>query len=113
MSIKLNRNGLSWAKNRIAAGEFEVDKNKKWADLAATNSEIDRYFDTHSPQEVGLWFLGEDTDYPVDSNQHWIYPIGDLSLVHKSAIEEAIKKAKASGHKDILAAAEELLKAIH
>ncbi len=109
MAITLNKAAIEHAKKLIKAGE--VERMANFAGAKPTEDEVDKYINTHYIEEYGLWFLGTDTAKPK-SKQGYIYPTGDLKMIFKSALEESKKKAAAAGHKEIEAAATELIRLI-
>jgi len=111
MSIGLHKVALEQAERLIKAGEVATfDTN--WEAEKPTKDEVLHFIDNHYMNEYGLWFLGADTNVPKDLKEHYVYPYGDLKVVQRCALVEAIKRAEKSGHADILAAAKRLLEMI-
>ncbi len=108
MAIKLHQKAFEQSKKLIKAAEYE-DFSTDWEEHNATPDEVDKYIDNHSMQEYGLWFLGVNTDYPENTQEHYEFPYGDLKLVHKSALEAAQEAASAEHLDEIEDAASELI----
>ena len=108
MAIKLNQEGLKWAQNRIKKGEVDSFPGS-WKAHKASKDETDKYLETHDIHEYGQWFLGLNTEVPENSKQHYVFPHGDLKMVHTDALEEDIKAAQAQGIKEVADAAQRLL----
>lgn len=113
MAIKLNEAGFEHAKELIKGG-LEVEKKAgDWEQHKATKDEIDKFLETHYLEEYGLWFLGINTDFPDNDKDRYVYPYGDLKIVHKDALATAIAQATKQGHKEIVEAASKLLEMIN
>ncbi|MCL4361620.1 hypothetical protein M1446_04685 [Candidatus Dependentiae bacterium] len=93
MALKLNPKAVEHAKMLIAKDEVD-HMHKNWQEEQPTKDEVDRYLNTHSLEELGLWYLAIDTDEDPKSMQKYRLPIGDFSLIYKSGIEAAQKSAK-------------------
>ncbi|HVW99823.1 MAG TPA: hypothetical protein VHA52_05250 [Candidatus Babeliaceae bacterium] len=114
MAIKLNEEALSYAE-KLIDGKLEVEHGKKWnwQEHRPTPDESAKFLNTHYLRtEYGLWFLGIDTEKPDTSKEHYVYPYGDLKIVHREALVAARDKANKDGHHEIARAAEKLLKLI-
>jgi hypothetical protein len=109
MAIRLNQRGIEYAQERIRAGEVDHLK-EPWSEHQATEDEKDKYLQTHYIAEYGQWFLGENTDYIDGGGQErYVYPHGNLGLVHISALRVAEQQARENGHTEIADAARQLL----
>lgn len=112
MAVKLHKAGFEHAKELIKGG-LEVDwQSSNWQGHKPTDDEIDKFIENHYLDEYGLWFLGIDTEYLQDDKNKYLYPHGNLGIVHKSALEIVAAEAARNGHKDIQEAALELLELI-
>ncbi|MCL5874879.1 MAG: hypothetical protein M1114_00200 [Candidatus Dependentiae bacterium] len=109
MAIKLNKAAYDHAVYIIKNGlEVEHDTNN-WDEVQATPDEEIRYLNNHGLEQYGTWFLGIDTDADPKSKDKYTYPFGDFSVLHKSALLEAIKLAAKNSDEAIKTAAEQLL----
>lgn len=108
MAILLNRRGLAYAEYLITFDEIETTPGN-WNDHKPTVDEVDKFLNTHYTSEYGQWFLGINTDYPRDTKEHYLYPHGDLKIVHRSAIEQVEKEAQTN---EIKEAARKLLQLV-
>lgn len=109
MAIKLHKAGYEHALKLIAGGlEIEPDMGN-WDDVRPTRDEIMHYLNTHSLNEYGLWFLGIDTDKAEHDSSRYLFPYGDLKVVHQSALLDAEEESIAKGFDDIEGAVNTLL----
>lgn len=111
MAIKLNKAGYERAVEIIKNG-LEVEHNadmNAWDAIKATANEEERYLDTHDLDEYGQWFLGVDTDADPKDRSKYLYPFGDFSVLHKSALLVAQQQAAQKNQTEIASAAQKLL----
>jgi hypothetical protein len=109
MSIILNKQAYEHAVEIIKDGlEVEHDVSN-WEEVKPTPDEQVRHLNTHSLDEYGLWFLGIDTDADKDDKSKFLYPYGDFSVLHKSALIVAEQQATQKHHHEIKVAAQKLL----
>lgn len=109
MPIKLNKPGYDHAMQIIKNGlEVEHDVGN-WEAVKATPDEVARYLNTHTLEEYGFWFLGIDTDADPESKNKYVFPYGDLSVLHKSALIVAEQQATNKHLHEIKSAAQNLL----
>ena len=108
MKVSLNQNSIKEAQMLINHHEVDLDASD-WDECAPTPDEVDHFIDTHDMSEYGLWFLGLNHDAAPEVKEHYVYPIGDLKLVHRSALVMSRDKAAKANHKEIEQAAKQLL----
>lgn len=112
MNVKLNKTAFDHAveliKNKL---EVEHDKNG-WDNAKPTDNDQVRFLDTHSLQEYGNWFLGIDSDADEKNPGKYLYPFGDLQVIHVSALLDSKKQAEKHGHHEIIKAINQLLELI-
>lgn len=109
MSIKLNKAAFDHAAEIIKDGlEVEHDTSN-WNEVKPTVDEQARYLNTHSLDEYGLWFLGINSDADQNSKDKFVYPYGDFSVLHKSALIVAEQQATQAHAHEIKSAAQKLL----
>lgn len=111
MSIKLHKSGYDHAVSIIKNG-LEVEHNSNWDAVKASKDEEARHLNTHTLNEYGLWFLGIDSQAPENDRSKFVFPYGDFSVLHKSALVIIAEDAREKGLKDIEHAAQELIKLI-
>ena len=113
MAIKLNEAGFEHAKELIKGG-LEVEKKAgNWNAHKPTNDEVAKFLETHYLEEYGLWFLGINTDVPENTKERYVFPYGDLKIVHKDALIVAEEDAARKGAKEVQEAAKHLLEMIN
>jgi hypothetical protein len=109
MAIKLHQAGYDHAV-KLITGKLEVESDHgNWEEVKPTRDEVVRYLDTHSLKEYSLWFLGVDTSKNDNDPARYVYPYGDLKVVHESALIVAEQEAINKNLDDIEQAAGELL----
>jgi hypothetical protein len=112
MAIRLHEAGFEHAKELIKGG-LEVERRTcDWQKHKPTQDEVAKFLETHYLQEYGLWFLGIDTDAPENDKNRYIFPYGDLKIVHKDALIKAEEEAARQGHEEIQQAAIKLIEMI-
>jgi hypothetical protein len=109
MAIKLNKDAVDYAIERIRVGEIDA-LHAPWSEHQATDDEKDKFLETHDTDEYGLWFLGENDEESSGGKEKYFYPTGDLKLIHLTALEETEQHAHRNGYQDIAQAAQKLLK---
>ena len=109
--IKLNQKAVAHAEYEIKFHEVEKT-NCDWKAHQATEDEIDKYLETHDIEEYGLWFLGVDVELPEDSKEHYVFPYGDLKIIHRSALVAIQKEAAEKKLHEIEEASKQLLQKI-
>ena len=113
MAVKLHKAGFDHAMAIIQDGlEVEHDSNN-WEAVKPTRDEMDHYFNTHTLDEYGLWFLGIDTDADPKSSDKFKYPYGDFSVLHKSGLVAIEKDATMTNNHEIKTAAQKLLQLLN
>ena len=109
MSIKINQAAYDHAVEIIKDGlEVEHDVSN-WKEVKPDVDEMARYLNTHSLDEYGLWFLGINSDADQNSKDKFVYPYGDFSVLHKSALIAAEQEAGNKHLHEIKSAAQKLL----
>lgn len=112
MAVRLNQAAYDYAVSLIKNGlEIENDTNN-WDEVKPTRDEMVVYLDNHDLDEYGLWFLGIDADADETDPARYVYPYGDLKVIHQSALMVAEQKAGKSGDHEIRKAAQDLLRMI-
>ncbi len=109
MSIKLNKLAYDHAVEIIKDG-LEVEHDiSNWEEVKPSQDEQVRHLNTHTLDEYGLWFLGIDTDADTNDKSKFVYPYGDFSVLHKSALIAAEQQAGQKHHQEIKSAVQKLL----
>lgn len=109
MAIKVNKDAYDHAVSIIKNGlEVENDTNN-WDEVKPTPNELVRFLDTHTLEEYGLWFLGINSELDPKDKSKYVYPVGDLNVLHQSALELAVQQSAKNTDHEVKRAAEELL----
>jgi len=106
--VRLNHEAYNHARSIIENG-LEVEHDSNWDAVKPTEDEVINFLDTHALKEYGSWFLGIDPDADPNDKSKYLYPTGDLKVIHRSALELSEKEAARKGHGEIAAAARKLL----
>jgi hypothetical protein len=109
MAVLLNKPGYDHAKKLIEGKLEVVIEPDGWEEHKPTPDEISKYLNTHDIQDYALWFLGTDTTFPKDYKEHYVYPHGDLKIVHYGALLAAEEESAKKGHSAIHEAARKLI----
>jgi hypothetical protein len=109
MSIKFNKNAYEHALELIKVGEVEHGKKWDWQAHKATLNDTVRFLDTHNMDEYAQWFLAENTEIDKNNKERYLYPYGDLQIVHRNGIQAALDKAQKEGNREVADAARKLL----
>jgi|SRR5579859_3809121 len=113
MAVKLNKPGFENAVKIIKNGlEVEHDTNN-WEAVKATRDQMVKYLNTHTLEEYGEWFLGIKSEADAKDAAKYVYPFGDLSVLHKSALVTAEKQATQNNDAEIKTAVQKLLEMIN
>ena len=113
MAIKLNEAGFEHAKELIKGGLEVEKKDCDWNAHKPTKDEVAKFLENHYLEEYGLWFLGVNTDIPENMRERYVFPYGDLKIVHKTAVLLAEEEAARKGVKEVQEAAKRLLEMIN
>lgn len=108
MAITLHTMAEKQAERLIREGEVE-SFDAQWSEEQPTEDEVDEFIDTHFIEEYGLWFLGQNSEYPTTVKEHYEYPYGDLKEVQRCALVDTIERAEKKGDNEIAHAAKKLL----
>jgi hypothetical protein len=108
MKVKLNNQALAYAKKLIEQGDFVFDDKDQWSEHQPSTQDENKYIKEHGFSEYGKWYLGIDTDEKEDTKQHYKFPYGDFSKVHRCGVLAAENRAGQYKHDDIEQAAAHL-----
>ena len=109
MSVSLNKAAYEKAIAFIKKGSEIEHDNRNWHEVKPTPDEIARFLDTHTLEEYGTWFLGIDSEADQKDKSKYLYPFGDLQVLHHSALIAAEKIATIKHHEDVKVAVHKLL----
>ena len=108
MTVQLNHDAVSLAKDLIHQGKVVHDERDDWSEHAPTADEQNAYLDKHGWDEYGLWFLGIDTEKGEETKGRYEFPYGDFRRVHRCGVISAESRAAQYDHDDIAKALAEL-----
>ena len=114
MAIKLNTAGYEHAESMIKKAVEVEHVSNNWEQVKPTVDEELHYIEAHSLDEYGQWFLGINTEAPVENRSKYVYPFGDFKVVHVSALIIAEEVAGKKHQHEIKDVAHQLLtKIVH
>lgn len=108
MSIKLNKEAVTFAKSLIKDGKTKHDEGH-WGQHNPDTQAENAYLKTHEIADYAKWHLGEDTSMSADTKGRYKFPYGDFKTVHRDGLIAAKERAAQQGYHDIEKAADELL----
>src|SRR5262245_50028248 len=112
MAVKLNKAGFDRAMSIIRNGlEVEHDSNN-WEAVKPSKDQMVKFLNTHSLEEYGQWFLGIKSEVDAKDSSKYVYPWGDFSVLHKSALMATDKQAAQNNDSEIKSAVQKLLEMI-
>jgi len=109
MAIKFNHTGFEHALELIKVGEVEYGKKWNWEAHKANRNDTVRFLDTHDINEYAQWFLAENTEIDRNNKDRYLFPYGDLQIVHRNGIQAALEQAQKENNKEVVDAARKLL----
>ncbi len=107
MPLKLNNKAVVYAQQLIQQGS--VDREGDWASNQPSAQEGNDFLASHSYDEYGKWFLGENTDANPDTKERYEFPYGNFKKIFRSGVIAAEQRAGQYKHEEIEAAAKSLL----
>jgi hypothetical protein len=109
MTVKLNRSGVTHAKELIKQGKSVHDDRDAWSEHQPSTAEENEFIDRHGWREYGKWHLGVDEQQDEETKARYSFPYGDFSKVHRCAVISAESRAGQYKHFDVERAAAQLL----
>ena len=97
MRILINPEAVQHARTLIENGHYRI--NSSWNQNKPTESAIAAYADAHGAGAAARWHLALDLDAAEGSPARWLYPVGDLTNVHDSALRAARGRAEIDGQR--------------
>ncbi len=111
MRIVVNLEAVQHARELVEGGRYRI--NSSWNQNKPTPNAVAAYVDAHGPDAAARWHLAFDLDAPDESPARWLYPVGDFTNVHDSALRAARSRAEIDGQPELAAAAEEVLEVFY
>lgn len=108
MDVKLNQAAFDRAKQLIEKGRVVADERDAWSEHQPSTDAENRFIEEHGRREYGLWYLGRDTEAGPETKQHYKFPYGDFTDVHRCGVLSAESRAAQRGYDDIANAAAHL-----
>jgi hypothetical protein len=109
MAVTLNRPAFAHAKALIEEGLFVLDERDAWSEQQPSAEDENEFIRSHGFGEYGKWHLGINDETPDETKEHYQFPYGDFSKVHRSGVLAAESRAGQYRHYDIERAAATLL----
>jgi hypothetical protein len=109
MAVKLNRAGVSKARELIEAGEVVRDHRDDWSEAAPTAEQENRFIEKHGWGEYAKWHLGVDSEQSEETKGRYSFPFGDFSRVRRGGVIAVESRAAQFDHDDIAKASMKLL----
>lgn len=81
-----------------------------WSDSSLTTAQRAAFVEEHSWPAYGLWHLATDPSVPEGTWDHYLFPIGDLVRVHRSALLDHLAQAERTGRRRLADSCLELLR---
>lgn len=106
-TVRLNQVGLDQARTLIEKGEFVRDLHGDWSE--PTREAGNELVAAHGYAAYGAWHLGVDPQANPDTKGAYSFPYGDYTRVYRSGLLAVQERAAQYGHRDIEAAAKDLL----
>ena len=107
-SVKLNKRAFDHAKRLVTEGQYVIDERDSWSEHQPTAEQENDYIKKYGFDGYGRWYLGVDTQEKPDTKQHYKFPYGDFSKVHRCGVLAAESRAGQYKYQDIEQAAAHL-----
>jgi hypothetical protein len=112
MSVQLNKDALSHARDLIRKGSVVDDKRDDWSEHAPSAEDGNKFIEQNGMDEYAKWFLGENTDQSPDNKGRYLFPYGDFKNVHRCAVISGESRAGQYNHASVEDAEKQILKQI-
>jgi hypothetical protein len=106
-SYSLNRAAKKRARELIDARQYVLDSD--WGEVQPTAPEANEYLDRHGWDAYAAWHLGLTDGVSDQTKARYAFVYGDFRRVHRSGLIACVYRAAEWRHKEIEAAAYELL----
>ena len=107
MTIILNQQALASARRLLDEGLYMI--NTVWGTSAPSPEEETHFADQYGWDAYSGWYLGIDTDEPVDSKARYKFPYGNFRKLHRNGVITAKQRAAQNHCDDMVEGADELL----
>jgi len=107
MAMKVNQSAVNHATKLIKEGKVVPDSD--WSKAEPSPAEESKYVHQHNWPEYARWFLAEDSSADQDNKDHYAFPYGDFSKVHRAGVIAAKQRAAQYDYHDVEQAADSLL----
>lgn len=109
MDTKLNQAAVDQAKELIKQGKVVLDEHGDWTESKPDPEAENRFLDREGFVAYGRWHLGVKPGEDPEEKGSYSFPYGDFRRVHRSGLIAVEQRAAQYGHREIEAAAKELL----
>jgi hypothetical protein len=107
-AIKLNKQGLDFARELIAQQHAVADKRTAWGEHRPSAEKENQFIREHGFAEYAKWHLGIDERHSENTKARYKFPYGDLKYVHRCAVLAAKSRAAQYQYDEIAKAAAQL-----
>jgi hypothetical protein len=104
---EVNTEAVERVRQRIEARQYVLDSD--WGVVQPKAEAQNRYLETHSWHEYGLWHLGLTVGAADETKARHAFVVGDLRRVHRTALIACVYRASEWRHKEVELAAHDLL----
>jgi hypothetical protein len=101
MTVTLNRGAFEHAKKLINEGRIVLDERDAWSEHRPTAEQENGFIRLRGFAEYGRWYLGINDEKPEQTKEHYEFPYGDFSKVHRCGVLSAESRAGQYQHYDI------------
>ena len=108
MAVKLNRGAFEYAGGLVRDGKVVVDERDDWSEHQPPAHQENEFIRDHGMREYGKWHLGIDDSEDEDTKEHYKFPYGDFTKVHRCGLLAAESRAGQYKYHDIENAAAHL-----
>jgi hypothetical protein len=108
MTVKLNQRAYEHAKSLIKGDRYVIDNRNRWSEHQPTTEAENKFIREHGLSEYAQWHLGLDDAHPPTSKEHYKFPYGDFTRVHRCAVLAAEARAGQYKYEDLELAAAHL-----
>jgi hypothetical protein len=107
MALILHLDGFAYAKQLIREGK--IDYKSSWSSYEPSAEQQNKFIESTSLEDYGKWFLGINTEANESTKGRYEFPYGDFSKLYRNALIAIEHRAGQYAHREVEAAAKQLL----